>query len=58
VPPELELDARCRRLRAALAAVFLPDNTRELRLIHEWLDSWMGLRLIVFGMSHQGWICN
>jgi hypothetical protein len=31
-------DARDRRLRAALAAVLVPDNTPELRVVHEWLD--------------------
>jgi hypothetical protein len=28
------------RLRAALAAVLVRDNTPELRLVHDWLDSW------------------
>jgi hypothetical protein len=50
----IELDARGRRLRAALAAVLVRDNAPELRLIHDWLDSWSGIGLIVVGMSHQG----
>jgi hypothetical protein len=35
-----------RRLRAALAAVLVPDNVPELRPVHEWLDSWSGIRLV------------
>jgi hypothetical protein len=31
MPVELELDARGRRLRAALAAELVPDNAPELR---------------------------
>jgi hypothetical protein len=50
----VELDARGRRLRAALAAVLVRDRARELDLVHQWLDSWAGLGLIVVGMSHQG----
>jgi hypothetical protein len=34
-----ELDARGRRLRAALAAVLVRDKAPELRLVHDWLDS-------------------
>jgi hypothetical protein len=41
-----ELDARGRRLRAALAAVLVRDNAPELRLVRAWLDSWSGLGLI------------
>ena len=33
------LDARGRRLRAALAAVLVRDNAAELRLMHDWLDN-------------------
>jgi hypothetical protein len=50
----VELDARGRRLRAALAAVLVRDGAPELRLVHDWLDSWSGIGLIVVGMSHQG----
>jgi hypothetical protein len=48
------LDARGRRLRAALAAVLINSDAPELRLIHTWLDSWRGVGLIVVGMAHQG----
>ena len=55
IRPE-ELDARGRRLRAALAALLVRDTTPELRLMHEWP------RLLVRrrphgleGMTHQGW---
>jgi len=51
----MTLDARGRRLRAALAAVLVSGNMLELRLVHEWLDSWSGLGLVVAGMAHQGW---
>ncbi len=50
-----ELDARGRRLRAALAAVLVRDNAPELQLMHEWLDNWSGIGLIIAGMTHQGW---
>jgi hypothetical protein len=50
-----ELDACGRRLRAALAAVLVRDRARELDLVHQWLDTWSGLGLIVAGMTHQGW---
>jgi hypothetical protein len=43
------------RLRAAFAAVLVPDNAPELRLVQEWLDSWSGIGLIIAGMTHQGW---
>jgi len=51
----MELDARGRRLRAALAAVLVRDNARELRLVREWLNNWSGLGLIIVGMQWQGW---
>jgi hypothetical protein len=50
----VELDARGRRLRAALAAVLVRDRARELDLVHQWLDTWAGLGLIIAGMTHQG----
>jgi hypothetical protein len=49
-----ELDARGRRLRAALAAVLVRVDAPELRLVHNWLDAWSGIGLIVVGMAHQG----
>jgi hypothetical protein len=54
MPEAVELDARGRRLRAALAAVLVRDDAPELRLVHGWLDAWSLLGLIVAGMSHQG----
>ncbi len=50
-----ELDARGRRLRAALAAVLVRDNAPELRLVREWLNNWSGIGLVTAGMSYQGW---
>jgi hypothetical protein len=50
-----ELDARGRRLRAALAAVLVRANAPELRLVRELPDNWSGIGLIVAGMSHQDW---
>jgi hypothetical protein len=55
VPAPTTLDPRDRRLRAAFAAVLVPDNAPELRLMHDWLDNWSGLGLIIAGMTHQGW---
>jgi hypothetical protein len=26
----------------------------ELALVHQWLDSWAGIGLVVVGMAHQG----
>jgi hypothetical protein len=40
---------------AALAAVLVRDRARELDLVHQWLDTWAGLGLVVAGMTHQGW---
>jgi hypothetical protein len=50
-----ELDARGRRLHAALAAVLVRDRARELDLVHQWLDTWSGVWLIVVGMEWRGW---
>ncbi len=47
--PAIELDGRSRRLRAALAAVLVRDNAPELRLVHDWRDSWSGVGLIIEG---------
>jgi hypothetical protein len=49
-----ELDARGRRLRAALTAVLVRDDAPDLRLMRRWLDSWRGIGLAVVGMAHQG----
>ena len=40
---------------AALAFATLSPHTTELRLLHQWLDSWPGVGAIVAGMRHQGW---
>jgi hypothetical protein len=50
----VDLDARGRHLRAALAAVLVRADAPELQLIHTWLGSWSGIGLIVVGMAHQG----
>jgi hypothetical protein len=48
----VDLDSRGRRrLRAALAAVLVPDNAPELRLMRELLDNWSGIELIIAGMT-------
>jgi hypothetical protein len=47
----LDLDARGRRLRAALAAVLVKAPAAEVRLMHhELLDLWAGIGPIVLGM--------
>lgn len=43
-----------RRLRAALGFLTLKPSEPELRLLHRWLDSWAGLRLIAAGLERQG----
>jgi hypothetical protein len=35
--------------------VLVRDRARELDLVHQWLDIWAGLGLVVAGMTHQGW---
>jgi hypothetical protein len=35
--------------------VLVRDKAPELRLVHDWLDSWSGIGLIIAGMTHQGW---
>ena len=51
----MELDPHGRCLCAALAAVLVRDKAPELRLVHDWLDSWSGIGLIIARMTHQGW---
>src|SRR6266850_3626654 len=51
----VELDARGRRLRAALAAVLVRADAPELRLAHQWLDSGSGVGLLATGLERQGW---
>jgi hypothetical protein len=52
---ESERATRGRRLRAALAAATVSADEPELRLAHQWLDSWSGVGLMAVGMEHQGW---
>ena len=33
------------------------DPARKLDLVHQWLDTWAGLGLVVAGMTHQGCTC-
>ena len=51
----MDLDARARRLRAAIGFLKLPPRARELQLLHRWLDSWTGVGLIAVGLPRQGW---
>jgi len=41
--------------RAGLGFALVPANTRELRLLHRWLDRWAGIRHVVAGMARQGY---
>jgi hypothetical protein len=50
----VEIDARSRRLRVALAFLRLPPTEAELVLLHRWLDSWSGLGLIAVGVERHG----
>jgi hypothetical protein len=43
-------------LRAALGFLELPPRVPELRLLHLWLDSWMGVGLIAVGVERQGYL--
>ena len=47
-------DRRLATLRAALAFLQLPSRVPELQLLDRWLDSWMGVGLIVVGVERQG----
>jgi len=51
----VDLDARGRRLRAALAAALVPHNAPEVQLVRRWLDSWSGVGLVLAGMAHRGY---
>ena len=51
----MDLDARGRRLRAALAAALVPHNAPEVQLVRRWLDSWSGVGLVLAGMAHRGY---
>lgn len=41
-------------LKCALAFLLLTSSEPELNLLHRWLDSWTGLRLIAVGMYRRG----
>jgi hypothetical protein len=48
------LDNRRRLLlRAALGFLQIEPRAPELRLLHQWLDSWTGVGLIVVGVERQ-----
>jgi hypothetical protein len=44
-----------RNLRAALGFLELPPRAPELRLLHRWLDAWMGVGLICVGVELLGY---
>jgi hypothetical protein len=47
-------DCRLATLRAALGFLELPPRAPELRLLHRWLDNWMGVGLITVGVERLG----
>jgi len=47
--------SRARLLRAAVGFALMPPDAPELRLLHEWLDTWRGIGAGVRGMTRQGW---
>jgi hypothetical protein len=49
------LDARGRRLRAALGFLQLTPRALELRLLHRWLDTWAGIGFVVVCMARQSY---
>jgi hypothetical protein len=46
---------RLASLRAALGFLELPPGAPELRLLHRWLDSWVGVGLITAGVERLGY---
>jgi hypothetical protein len=48
-------DRRLATLRAALGFLELQPRAPELRLLHRWLDSWVGVGLITVGVEHLGY---
>jgi hypothetical protein len=54
VSATVDLDARGRRLRAALGFLRLPATEPELQLLHRWLDNWTGVGLITVGVERHG----
>ena len=49
------LAQRGRILFAALGFLSLEPCEPELRLVHQWLDSWSGIGHTVAGMARQGY---
>ena len=45
---------RVANLRAALDFLQLAPRAPELRLLHQWLDTWAGIGLVIVGMARQG----
>jgi hypothetical protein len=48
-------DRRLATLHAALGFLELPPRAPELRLLHAWLDSWVGVGLITVGVERLGY---
>jgi hypothetical protein len=48
-------DRRRALLTAALGFLELPPRAPELRLLHWWLDRWMGVGLITVGVERLGY---
>ena len=53
-PRKRGLDRRRALLVAALGFLHVDPNTRELAILHRWLDGWRGVGHIVDGMGRQG----
>jgi hypothetical protein len=51
----MELDARGRRLYAALGFLQIAPRVAELRLLHRWLDTWDGVGLLAAGLHRVGY---
>ena len=47
------LTERRATLAAALGFALLEPRTRELELLHGWLDTWRGIGDVVIGMARQ-----
>jgi hypothetical protein len=50
-----DLARRRSLLVAVLAAVRVKQDMPELRMMHQLLDNWSGLGLVVVGMARQGY---
>jgi hypothetical protein len=49
----MTLHSRHTPLTAALGFARLEPRTRELELLHGWLDTWRGIGDVVVGMARQ-----